>query len=609
MYINIFSGRSFNDASQYPIFPWVLSDYTSTELDLNNPKIYRDLSKPIGAINPERLNELKEKAYELQKIGGEPFLYSCGPVNPLTVYLWLIRLEPFTTQHIKIQSGRFDHAARLFRSFKDSFDFVTSNINDYRELIPEFYFEPEVLININSFDLGRTEEGNVENVLLPPWAGDPSVAPENFIYIHRKALESDYVSQNINNWIDLLWGYKQKPPESVKADNVYKSEMYETVWEKPLDDTPQEGIESLLENVGQIPPQLFFGKPHPKRDPNYKQNVSLINEQVNITYNDCAEVCSVNVLKKETKFQISVLEVNGLFRTVTVDSSVFKNFNQIHVNTQKSPMKLKSSNADNVCSLFDKQCQVFSKGSADLDIPPIITENNNVIYIDNNHTDVIIKQNESIRDVISSLLDIVTISYHEKWFAISAKDAAVAVYKNGVYSYSVSSFRESIQCVSLSTIFDALICGTRDNSLLFCQLSKPNIFETRELDGSPSLMCITQSFGFVVVQIMIYRTEVEHRLNLFNINGKLLKTKEVKSRIVSMTTFKRLYDGIDFVVFADEDGFVYLFEAFDLEIGKPINETKLDSEVIDLRVFVEESLIFAFCKNGKIVIFPIKYSE
>jgi hypothetical protein len=27
--INKFSGRSFNDLSQYPIFPWVLSDYDS----------------------------------------------------------------------------------------------------------------------------------------------------------------------------------------------------------------------------------------------------------------------------------------------------------------------------------------------------------------------------------------------------------------------------------------------------------------------------------------------------------------------------------------------------------------------------------------------------
>jgi len=45
------SGRSFNDLSQYPVFPWVLSNYTSSYLDLNDPKNYRDLSKPMGALN------------------------------------------------------------------------------------------------------------------------------------------------------------------------------------------------------------------------------------------------------------------------------------------------------------------------------------------------------------------------------------------------------------------------------------------------------------------------------------------------------------------------------------------------------------------------------
>ena len=38
-------GRSYNDLGQYPVFPWILNDYCSQELDLNNPAIYRDLSK------------------------------------------------------------------------------------------------------------------------------------------------------------------------------------------------------------------------------------------------------------------------------------------------------------------------------------------------------------------------------------------------------------------------------------------------------------------------------------------------------------------------------------------------------------------------------------
>lgn len=50
MLINQYSGRSFNDLNQYPVFPWIISDYKSDTLDLANKEIYRDLTKPIGAL-------------------------------------------------------------------------------------------------------------------------------------------------------------------------------------------------------------------------------------------------------------------------------------------------------------------------------------------------------------------------------------------------------------------------------------------------------------------------------------------------------------------------------------------------------------------------------
>jgi hypothetical protein len=35
---------------QYPVFPWVLADYTSQVLDLSNPAVFRDLSKVIRTL-------------------------------------------------------------------------------------------------------------------------------------------------------------------------------------------------------------------------------------------------------------------------------------------------------------------------------------------------------------------------------------------------------------------------------------------------------------------------------------------------------------------------------------------------------------------------------
>ena len=41
------TGRTYNDLNQYPVFPWVLTNYDTKELDLSLPSNYRDLSKVI----------------------------------------------------------------------------------------------------------------------------------------------------------------------------------------------------------------------------------------------------------------------------------------------------------------------------------------------------------------------------------------------------------------------------------------------------------------------------------------------------------------------------------------------------------------------------------
>lgn len=47
----------------------------------------------------------------------------------------------------------------------------------------------------------------VDNVILPPWAKGSA---REFIRRHREALESDYVSENLHHWIDLIFGCKQR---------------------------------------------------------------------------------------------------------------------------------------------------------------------------------------------------------------------------------------------------------------------------------------------------------------------------------------------------------------------------------------------------------------
>jgi hypothetical protein len=61
MALNTFAGRTYNDLTQYPVFPWVLSDYTSGKLDLSETASFRDLSKPVGALDEKRLETFEER--------------------------------------------------------------------------------------------------------------------------------------------------------------------------------------------------------------------------------------------------------------------------------------------------------------------------------------------------------------------------------------------------------------------------------------------------------------------------------------------------------------------------------------------------------------------
>lgn len=59
--------RTFQDLTQYPIFPWIITDYTSNSIDLSDTRIYRDLKKPMGALNNDRLKRLKERYEEMDE--------------------------------------------------------------------------------------------------------------------------------------------------------------------------------------------------------------------------------------------------------------------------------------------------------------------------------------------------------------------------------------------------------------------------------------------------------------------------------------------------------------------------------------------------------------
>lgn len=268
MFVNTLAGRTFNDLTQYPVFPWVISNYESEELDLSDPRNFRDLSKPIGIQHPRQEQSIRERFSSFAEMGDPDHAFHFGThySSAMTVASYLMRLQPYSAAFFLIQGGTWDHADRMFYSIQNAWESASNkNMADVRELTPEFFYLPDFLTNVNGYDFGlRSDESSIDNVQLPPWAkGDPAV----FIAKQREALESPYVSANIHHWIDLIFGHKQRGEAAVEAANVFHWMTYQGAidLDSITDEKERAQKISVINNFGQTPTQVFQ-RPHPSRE-------------------------------------------------------------------------------------------------------------------------------------------------------------------------------------------------------------------------------------------------------------------------------------------------------------------------------------------------------
>jgi hypothetical protein len=203
LFLNRIAGRTFSDPALYPIFPWVVTDFESAELDFSNVAQSRDLRKPVGVLNEENITILLNS--------GRQYFFESAPVTADSI-------------------ARFRSQSSLASTFAD----ILSTAGDSRELIPEFFSCPDAISGA-----------------LPAWASTPF----DFVYKHRKALESRYISLTLHSWIDLIFGFKQRGPMALSAMNTFAPATIEC-------DIGND--ESTIREHGQLPSQLFLD-PHPSR--------------------------------------------------------------------------------------------------------------------------------------------------------------------------------------------------------------------------------------------------------------------------------------------------------------------------------------------------------
>ncbi|VDK81145.1 unnamed protein product [Dibothriocephalus latus] len=267
MVLNTVAGRTYNDLTQYPIFPWIISDFNSEVLDLSKPSSFRNLHRPVSVQTEARAEK------HLTKISVKVCIIvvqiPISPSKPPTAigvvfannYSHYAELSNFAV----IINGNFDAPDRSFHSVATEWQLATSSVACTKELVPEFFIRPDLFANWENFELGSRQNGSpIDCVVLPPWAkGDPRL----FTLVNRAAFESTYVTAHLPAWIDLVFGYKQTGRNAERALNLYNPFTYFGAIDVDAIEDPVRrcAVQSMIRNYGQVPRQLFPNHPHPRR--------------------------------------------------------------------------------------------------------------------------------------------------------------------------------------------------------------------------------------------------------------------------------------------------------------------------------------------------------
>ena len=521
MWLNIYSGRSFNDLNQYPVFPWIITNYSSEEIKQND---FRNLETPIGmlevnekAINRknvfisfyetlkedftqnypdldyqsflnkgrEYLESYKKKKLKLMKKDKNqipdnneldipynqiPYNYGTHYSNPTYTSHYLARIFPFSFVSIEIHGDKFDDPDRMFVSIEKTFESISSLKDDIREIIPEFYFLPEMFRNINNLNLAQDKidlNGNkvvINDVDLPLWC---KKNPINFIIDMRKYLENGEI--HINKWIDIIFGSYQRGENAEKINNLFMSYTYENMINiLEINDYEQRSALLRLYETG-VTPRLLF-----KNDSKARiEKTAFIQKSVNSSLNFLEEsiVLERNYLKMK-KF-------NLLCNKNSIDNKDLDNNNNINLKIIKILIKnndklLIFTNANHY---FDLKTQKEKEEKEDKNTNTLNLKNQKIFNFDN--TSITYAPSYQI-----SSIEMPVIIYNNNKLMLKGGFWDGRIEINTIPSDSKEESESSmiftryghpIVCMKMAKDEKLLICGTKDGCLIIYDVNAKDL--------------------------------------------------------------------------------------------------------------------------------------
>ena len=344
--INLLSNRSFKDIYQYPVFPMFYEHIGLKE---------RDMNKHIGLLDINEESSQRKKLImetydtnidenKFQQQAEEVFLFSTHYSNPVYTCNYLIRIFPYSFIGIEFQGEGFDDPNRLFYSIPKTMINTLSRKSDYREMIPELFYMPEIFENLNDLQFNTITTGeniddvkffingnnnikdnkeldnniNIINNINSNLDNSENIQKYKFLSEMREYLENE---KKINQWIDLIFGVEQKENENHQA--YFEKQSHITfqnnsdLYNNPLT------LQSI--DFGLIPFQLFYEK-FPNSF-NYKQffyqlkseNTSRFESEHKSDHDP--KQCFIHRGKSfiSSKYLDIINDINGNFNNISID--------------------------------------------------------------------------------------------------------------------------------------------------------------------------------------------------------------------------------------------------------------------------------------------------
>ena len=189
-----------------------------------------------------------------------------------------MRYSPFCNIQWDIFNGNWDTPERIFIDVSKHLS-CSQRVN--HEMIPEMFYFPEIFMNLNNFSF---ENGKEIVSQFPDWAS----SPYSFVTIMREILNSDEVRTNLNNWFDIVFGFKLNNSKFLNTFHPNSIHCEE-------DDNEEKKEWRFI--YGEVPQQIFNSS-HPKSSFSFVGNIMTFD--VDFEYDPVSSIISIGNISVAT---------------------------------------------------------------------------------------------------------------------------------------------------------------------------------------------------------------------------------------------------------------------------------------------------------------------